>query len=110
MIHDSYGIKIHFWQYWHILPVQWPGKAVRSLHAHPPVSTAYTLLGRPFPDNIHTEGRGVLGTVGTVPYISPASDALANACADALKEMNVILMAHLSCSNWMKLCKLLFAA
>jgi len=64
------------------------------VHAHPPVSTAYTLLGRPFPDNIHTEGRGVLGTVGTVPYISPASDALANACADALKEMNVILMAN----------------
>lgn len=68
---------------------------VRAIvHAHPPVSTAVTVAGIEFPNNVVTEGRDFLGKVKTVPYEAPASDELARACASALSDCNVILMAN----------------
>ncbi|MGE1063259.1 class II aldolase/adducin family protein [Megasphaera paucivorans] len=64
------------------------------LHAHPIVSTALTVAGAAFPDNIVTEGRDYLGHVVTVPYAEPASMELAESCAAVLADVNVILMAN----------------
>jgi L-fuculose-phosphate aldolase len=62
------------------------------IHAHPTVATAFSVTGLPFPSDIVTEGKMVLGKVPTVGYAGPGSMDLAMACAGALKKANVILM------------------
>lgn len=69
------------------------------VHCHPVTATAVSVAGQSFPSNVVTEGRDFLGPVTTVPFAEPGSLDLAVKCAQALKQVNVILMAsHGACA------------
>lgn len=62
------------------------------VHAHPPVATAFTLVGFPFPAKTLPEAWVMLGRVPTAPYATPSTDEVARSLAPYLKGNRAILM------------------
>ena len=67
------------------------------LHAHPPYSTALTLAGIPFPENIVPEILALLGEVATAPYAIPGTKALAKSISGPIKTHDAILLSNHGC-------------
>lgn len=64
------------------------------LHAHPPYSTALTIAGIPFPEDIVPEVQALLGEVPTAQYAVPGTQDLARSISDLIKTHNAILLSH----------------
>ena len=64
------------------------------LHAHPPYSTALTLAGIPFPENIVPEVLALLGPVATIPYAVPGTQALAQSISEPIRSHNAVLLSN----------------
>lgn len=71
------------------------------VHAHPPISTAFAVSGRPveaqfMPEFVVSIG----GTVPLVPFALPGSESLNNALAPFLEEFDVVLLANHGVLAW----------
>lgn len=67
---------------------------VRAIvHAHPPVATAYGVVGRDFMDAVLPEVIFHLGRVPLVPFALPGTPALGDAMAPYLAEHDAFLLA-----------------
>ena len=64
------------------------------LHAHPPYSTALTLAGIPFPENIVPEILALLGEVATAHYAVPGTQDLAKSISEPIKTHDAILLSN----------------
>ncbi|HEY3324309.1 MAG TPA: class II aldolase/adducin family protein [Planctomycetota bacterium] len=66
------------------------------VHAHPPIATAFTFAGQEsiFRDPIVPEIIGQIGPIPTAPYLTPGSQALADAVFPLVKECEIVLMAQ----------------
>lgn len=64
------------------------------LHAHPPYSTALTLAGIPFPENIVPEILALLGEISTAPYAVPGTQDLAKSISEPIKTHDAILLSN----------------
>ncbi len=64
------------------------------LHAHPPYSTALTIAGIPFPENIVPEVLALLGEVATAPYAVPGTQDLAQSIREPIKNHDAILLSN----------------
>jgi L-fuculose-phosphate aldolase len=64
------------------------------LHAHPPYSTALTIAGIPFPENIVPEVLALLGEVATAPYAVPGTQDLAQSISEPIKNHDAILLSN----------------
>ena len=64
------------------------------LHAHPPYSTALTLAGIPFPENIVPEILALLGEVATAPDAVPGTQDLAKSISEPIKTHDAILLSN----------------
>ena len=64
------------------------------LHAHPPYSTALTIAGIPFPENIVPEVLVLLGEVATIPYATPGMQNLARSVSEPIKTHDAVLLSN----------------
>jgi len=64
------------------------------LHAHPPYSTALTIAGTPFPENIVPEVLVLLGKVATAPYAVPGTQDLALSIREPIKTHDAVLLSN----------------
>lgn len=64
------------------------------IHAHPPTATAFALAGEDIPDNLMPEAAYVLGSVPTVPFAMPGTDAVPDAIEPLLEDHKTFLMSH----------------
>lgn len=64
------------------------------LHAHPPYSTALTIAGIPFPENIVPEVLALLGEVATAPYTVPGTQDLAQSISEPIKDHDAVLLSN----------------
>ena len=64
------------------------------VHAHPPVATAFAVVGETFDTPVLPEVIVALGPIGLVPYATPGTDALAVACQNVVKGHDVLLLAN----------------
>jgi len=58
------------------------------IHAHPPYSTAFAVLGNPIP-SVTAQASELLGEVKVIGFEQPGSEALTRRCADAFKDTAV---------------------
>ena len=63
------------------------------VHAHPPVATAFGVVGRDFMDAVLPEAIFHLGQVPLVPFAMPGTPALGEAMAPYLADHDVFLLA-----------------
>jgi len=63
------------------------------VHAHPPVATAFGVVGRDFMDAVLPEAIFHLGRVPLVPFAMPGTPALGDAMAPYLADHDVFLLA-----------------
>lgn len=63
------------------------------VHAHPPVATAFGVVGRDFMDAVLPEAIFHLGCVPLVPFAMPGTPALGEAMAPFLADHDVFLLA-----------------
>jgi len=63
------------------------------VHAHPPVATAFGVVGRDFMDAVLPEAIFHLGRVPLVPFAMPGTPALGEAMAPFLADHDVFLLA-----------------
>ncbi|MBS1249726.1 MAG: 3-oxo-tetronate 4-phosphate decarboxylase [Chloroflexi bacterium] len=64
------------------------------LHAHPPYTTALTLVESPFPTEYLPEVLVALGEVPTAPYATPGTAALANSIRDLIQGHDTVILSH----------------
>ncbi|MBA4292773.1 class II aldolase family protein [bacterium] len=64
------------------------------VHAHPPVATGFALAGEEIPDNLLPESAVVLGSVATVPFAMPGTDAMAEAIHPLIADHKTFLLAN----------------
>jgi len=64
------------------------------LHAHPPYSTALTIAGIPFPNDIIPEVLALLGEVPTAPYAAPGTQDLARSISEPIMNHDAILLSN----------------
>ena len=64
------------------------------VHAHPPYATAFALAGEDIPDCLTPEAAVVLGSVATVPFAMPGTDALPLAMEPLLADHKAFLLSH----------------
>ncbi|MCE5334571.1 MAG: class II aldolase/adducin family protein [Desulfobacteraceae bacterium] len=62
------------------------------VHAHPPMVTAFTLVGFPFNSKVLPEVWLSLGNVPTAPYATPSTDEVPQAIAPHVGRSNAILL------------------
>jgi L-fuculose-phosphate aldolase len=79
----------------HLAAYQARPDADAVVHAHPLITTAFTVAGKPIPDGVLPEfeiffPRGV----PVMPYETPASKDLTEACQPLLQDHDLIVMAH----------------
>lgn len=58
------------------------------IHAHPPYSTAFAVLGKPLP-SVTVQALEMLGEVKVIGFEHPGSEALTRRCADVFKDPSV---------------------
>ncbi|MDT8305199.1 MAG: class II aldolase/adducin family protein [Anaerolineae bacterium] len=64
------------------------------LHAHPPYTTALTIVELPFPTDYMPEVMVLLGRVPTAPYARPLTPALATSIRELIRTHDNILLSH----------------
>jgi L-fuculose-phosphate aldolase len=64
------------------------------VHAHPPVATGFAVAGEGFDTNLLPEVTVQLGRVPVVPYATPGTTALPDACEPYLDAHDAFLMAN----------------
>lgn len=64
------------------------------IHAHPPYSTTFAVLGKKLDTKLLTETEATLGKIKQVGYFMPGSLELANAVGKASVNHNTMLLAH----------------
>ena len=64
------------------------------LHAHPPYSTALTLVDASFPTEYLPEVLVALGEVPTAPYATPGTAKLAESIREPIKHHNTVMLSH----------------
>lgn len=64
------------------------------VHAHPPVATGFAVAGEGFEANLLPELTVQLGRVPVVPYATPGTTALPDACEPYLDACDAFLMAN----------------
>ena len=64
------------------------------IHAHPPFSTALTIVGEPFPVEFIPEVLIALGDVPTAAYATPGTQGLADSIHDPILSHDCILLSH----------------
>lgn len=64
------------------------------LHAHPPYTTALTLVGQPFPTDYLPEVLFALGDVPTANYGTPGTQELADTIKDLIKDHDSVVLSH----------------
>lgn len=70
-------------------------KGIRAIvHAHPPLTTAFIVSGKPLPTDITGEAWAVLGKPARVSYARMGSYDLAFKTAEAAQSANVLLLEH----------------
>ena len=62
------------------------------VHAHPPMATALSLAGYSMEQPVLPEVLLSLGSIITVPYFAPGSEAIAESVADAVREHDALLL------------------
>ncbi len=62
------------------------------VHTHPPYTLALSLAGFDFRKHFLAESRLILKEVARVPFLTPGSEALARAVAEALRETQVAVL------------------
>lgn len=79
----------------HLAAYQTRPDAEAVVHAHPMITTAFTVAGKPIPDGILPEFEIFFPNgVPVVPYETPASKDLTETCQPFLKDHDLIVMAH----------------
>jgi L-fuculose-phosphate aldolase len=58
------------------------------IHAHPPYSTAFAVLGKPIP-SVTVQASELLGEVKVIKFEHPGSEALTQGCIDVFKDVSV---------------------
>jgi len=58
------------------------------IHAHPPYSTAFAVLGKPIP-SVTVQASKLLGEVKLIGFEHPGSEALTERCVDVFKDTSV---------------------
>jgi len=58
------------------------------IHAHPPYSTAFAVLGKPVP-SVTVQASELLGEVKLIGFERPGSEALTRCCVDVFKDVSV---------------------
>jgi len=58
------------------------------IHAHPPYSTAFAVLGKPVP-SVTIQALELLGEVKVIEFEHPGSDELTRRCVDVFKDVSV---------------------
>jgi len=64
------------------------------LHAHPSYSTALTVAGIPFPEDIVPEVLALLGEVPTAQYAVPGTQDLAHSIREPIKSHDAVLLSN----------------
>lgn len=64
------------------------------LHAHPPIATALTIAGLPFPNNIVPEIPALLGEVAIAAYATPGTTDLAASISGLIINHDAILLSN----------------
>jgi L-fuculose-phosphate aldolase len=64
------------------------------LHAHPPFSTALTIVELPFPTDYMPEVMVLLGYVPTAAYARPLTPALAESIREVIRTHDNVLLSH----------------
>jgi L-fuculose-phosphate aldolase len=64
------------------------------VHAHPPVATGFALAGEEIPDNLLPEAGIILGSVATVPFAMPGTEAMGEAIAPLAQDHKTFLLAN----------------
>jgi L-fuculose-phosphate aldolase len=64
------------------------------VHAHPPVTTGFAVAGETFEAPVLPEVILGLGPIASVPYATPGTTALADACEPVLLGHDVFLLAN----------------
>lgn len=64
------------------------------LHAHPPYTTALSIVGLPFPTDYMPEVLALLGPVPTAPYARPGTPQLGESIRDLIRRHDNIVLSH----------------
>ncbi len=64
------------------------------IHAHPPYSTTFAVLGRKLDTKLLTETEATLGKIKQVGYFTPGSLELAKTVGQASVQHNIMILAH----------------
>ena len=70
------------------------------VHAHPPMATAYAVMGRPLDKAYLTEGVLQLGVVPLVPYATPTTEEVPESVAPTCKEYHAMLLERHGALTW----------
>ncbi|MBS1721430.1 MAG: class II aldolase/adducin family protein [Armatimonadetes bacterium] len=84
----SSEIRIHLASYRH------REDCCATIHAHPTVATALTLVGETIPDDLLPEAACVLGRVASVPFGFPGTEELADSLVPFLADHKTFLLSH----------------
>ncbi len=76
----------------HLLVYQMRPDVSAIVHAHPPVSTAFTIAGFPFNSKVLPEVWLMLGKVPVAPYATPATDEVARSIEPHIADSRAILL------------------
>jgi L-fuculose-phosphate aldolase len=69
-------------------------------HAHPPVSTAFSIAGKPLDRPIYSEALLNIGTVPCTQYETPGSQGIPDSIAPYCKDYNAVLLANHGALTW----------
>ncbi|HUK65735.1 MAG TPA: class II aldolase/adducin family protein [Anaeromyxobacteraceae bacterium] len=75
-------------------------RAKACVHAHPPYATGFAISGVSPPTCMVPEVEVMIGEVPIAPYITPGTQAMADACAALADTHNTILMANHGVVTW----------
>jgi len=93
-LHPSTEIKMHLRVY------RENSSAVAVVHAHPPVATAYSIVGKELPQERLPETHTGIGTVPVVPFAEPGTAAVAETVAPYCKLHVALLLERHGALTW----------
>jgi len=64
------------------------------VHAHPPISVAFTVAGLPLPGDFLPEVIVTLGQIPTAPYATPGTEAVPASIRNLIRTCDALLLAH----------------
>ncbi len=84
----------------HIRAYQENPEIMAVTHAHPPISTAFSVAGMGLDLPILTEGILALGNVPIAKYATPGTDEVPNSIAPFCREYNAVLLSNHGALTW----------